>query len=79
MSNLSKELIRQIIVDGGFSTPKDIGEYLKDMFKDVIQEMLEKELAIKLAYEKGHRQNKNTDNRRNGYSKKNCKITVWKY
>lgn len=52
MSNLSKELIRQIIVDGGFSTPKDIGEYLKDMFKDVIQEMLEKKLALELGYEK---------------------------
>ena len=44
MSNLSKELIRQIIADGGFQTPKDIGDYLKDMFKDVIQEMLEKTL-----------------------------------
>ena len=73
MSNLSKELIRQIIVDGEFSTPKDIGEYLKDMFKDVIQEMLEKELALELGYEKGDSKNKNTDNRRNGYSKKTVK------
>ena len=73
MSNLSKELIRQIIADGEFSTPKDIGEYLKDMFKDVIQEMLEKELALELGYEKGDSQNKNTDNRRNGYSKKTVK------
>ena len=57
MSNLSKELIRQIIADGGFQTPKDIGDYLKDMFKDVIQEMLEKELALELGYEKGDSQN----------------------
>ena len=28
MSKLSKELIRQIIADGEFSTPNDIGEYL---------------------------------------------------
>ena len=73
MSKLSKELIRQIIADGEFSTPKDIGEYLKDMFKDVIQEMLEKELSLELGYEKGDSQNKNTDNRRNGYSKKTVK------
>ena len=73
MSKLSKELIRQIIADGEFSTPNDIGEYLKDMFKDVIQEMLEKELALELGYEKGDSQNKNTDNRRNGYSKKTVK------
>ena len=45
MRNLSKELIIQIIADGGFQTPKDIGDYLKDMFKDVIQEILEKELT----------------------------------
>ena len=32
MSNLSKELIRQIIADGGFQTPKDIGDYLKDPY-----------------------------------------------
>ena len=57
MSKLSKELIRQIIADGEFSTPNDIGEYLKDMFKDVIQEMLEKELVLELGYEKGDSQN----------------------
>lgn len=43
------------------------------MFKDVIQEMLEKELALELGYEKGDSQNKNTDNRRNGSSKKTVK------
>ena len=73
MSKLSKELIRQIIADGGFQTPKDIGDYLKDMFKDVIQEMLEKELALELGYEKGDSLNKHTENRRNGYSKKTVK------
>ncbi len=73
MINLSKELIRQIIADGGFQTPKDIGDYLKDMFKDVIQEMLEKELALELGYEKGDSLNKHTENRRNGYSKKTVK------
>ena len=57
MSKLSKELIRQIIADGEFSTPNDIGEYLKDMFKDVVQEMLEKELVLELWYEKGDSQN----------------------
>ena len=57
MSKLSKELIRQIIADGEFSTPNDIGEYLKDMFKDVIQEMLEKELVLELGYEKVDSQN----------------------
>ena len=73
MINLSKELIRQIIADGGFQTPKDIGDYLKDMFKDVIQEILEKELTLELGYEKVDSLNKHTENRRNGYSKKTVK------
>ena len=73
MRNLSKELIIQIIADGGFQTPKDIGDYLKDMFKDVIQEMLEKELTLELGYEKVDNLNKHTENRRNGYSKKTVK------
>ncbi len=46
MSNLSKELIKQIIADGSFSNPVDVQNYLKSMFKDVIQEMLEEEMAL---------------------------------
>lgn len=70
MSNLNKELIKKIIADREFQTLKDIVDYLKEMFKDVIQEMLEKELVIELRYEKGDSQNKHTENIRNGYSKK---------
>ena len=66
---------RQIIADGGFQTPKDIGDYLKDMFKDVIQEMLEKELALELGYEKVDSLNKHTENRRNGYRD----ISIWSF
>ncbi len=73
MSNLSKELIKQIIVDGAFSNPVDIQNYLKSMFKDVIQEMLEEEMALELGYEKGDSRNKTTNNRRNGTSKKTVK------
>ena len=73
MRNLSKELIRQIIADGGLQTPKDIGDYLKDMFKDVIQELLEKELALELGYEKSDSLNKHTKNRWNEHSKKTVK------
>ncbi len=73
MSNLSKELIKQIIADESFSNPVDIQNYLKSMFKDVIQEMLEEEMALELGYEKGDSHNKTTNNRRNGTSKKTVK------
>lgn len=73
MSNLKKELIKEIIVDGGFSNSVDIENYLRDMFKDVLQEMLEQELSNQLGYEKGDNLNKNTSNRRNWYNKKTVK------
>lgn len=73
MSNLRKEFVREIIADGKFNNPKDIGDYLKNMFKDVIQEMLEQELSLELGYDKGDSQNKKTDNRRNCHSKKTVK------
>ncbi len=41
------------------------------MFKDALQEMLEAELEIELGYSKGgDKKNKQTDNRRNGYTQK---------
>lgn len=43
------------------------------MFKDALQEMLETELETELGYSKGDRENKQTDNRRNGYTEKTIK------
>ncbi|WP_408633780.1 transposase, partial [Paramaledivibacter caminithermalis] len=62
-----------MIVDGGFKTADDIYAYLKDMFKDALQEMLEAELEVKLGYGKGDRKNKETENKRNGYANKTIK------
>jgi putative transposase len=41
------------------------------MFKDVLQAMLEAEQEVELGYTQGDKKNKQTDNRRNGYSDKN--------
>lgn len=73
MSTLPKELLRQIIADGGLKTAGDLQVYLKEIFKDTLQEMLEAELEMDLGYAKGDRANKDTDNRRNGHSKKKVK------
>ncbi|WP_434799211.1 hypothetical protein [Terrisporobacter vanillatitrophus] len=40
MSILNERIIRRIIADESLSSQGDIGNYLKDMFKDVIQEMV---------------------------------------
>jgi putative transposase len=73
MSTLPKEVLRNMISDGNLKTAGDLHSYLKDMFKDALQEMLEAELEIELGYSKGDKKNKNTDNRRNGYSEKTVK------
>ncbi|SHJ63899.1 Transposase, Mutator family [Caminicella sporogenes DSM 14501] len=73
MSTLPKEVLRQMISEGGLKTADDLYEYLKDMFKDALQEMLEAELEMELGYSKGDRTNKKTDNKRNGYTNKTVK------
>lgn len=73
MSKLPKETIRAMITEGNLKTSGDLHSYLKDMFKDVLQEMLEAELEMELGYSKGDKNNKQTDNRRNGYSDKTVK------
>ena len=66
-------MLREIITSGGLKTSGDLHSYLKEIFKDTLQEMLEAELEIDLGYVKEDRSNKSTDNRRNGYSKKKVK------
>jgi len=73
MSTVRKEVLRELIADGNLKTAGDLHSYLKDLFKDTLQEMLEAELEINLGYEKRDRKNKDTDNRRNGYSSKTVK------
>lgn len=73
MSNLPKEVLREMITGGNLQTADDLHSYLKDMFKDALQEMLESELETELGYAKGDKKNKYTDNRRNGHTEKNVK------
>ena len=73
MSTLPKEVLREMITGGNLKTAGDLHSYLKDMFKDALQEMLEAELDVELGYSKGDKINKQTDNRRNGYTEKTVK------
>lgn len=49
---------------------QDVQEMLKDLLGDTLQGMLEAEMDEKLGYSKYDYQNKDTDDSRNGYSKK---------
>lgn len=52
-------------------TTQDVQEMLKDLLGDTLQGMLEGEMEDELGYSKYDYANKDTDNSRNGYSKKN--------
>jgi len=52
-------------------TAQDVQEMLKDLLGDTLQGMLEGEMEDELGYSKYDYSNKNTNNSRNGYSKKN--------
>ena len=58
MSILPKEVLRGMIKDGNLPTAGDLHSYLKDIFKDTLQEMLEAELDLELGYSKGDRKKK---------------------
>lgn len=73
MSTLPKEVLRQMIKENELKTVGDIHSFLKDLFKDSLQEMLEAELEVGLGYSKNDKKAKETDNSRNGYSSKTVK------
>lgn len=73
MSTISKEVLRNYIKEQNFSCPDDVLAAMKEMFREVLQEALEAEIDTKLGYDKYDVSEKNTENSRNGYSKKTIK------
>ena len=70
---VAKEQIRQIISENNINSVADIYTLLKDSFKDILQELMEAELDATPGYEKNHKGDLQTDNKRNGHSTKNLK------
>ena len=70
---VAKEQIRQIISENNINSVADVYTLLKDSFKDILQELMEAELDATLGYEKNHKGDLQTDNKRNGHSTKNLK------
>lgn len=73
MSNISKEILRNYVKEQNFQSPDDVLNAMKDMFKDILQESLEAEMDTKLGYDRYDISEKQTQNSRNGYSKKTIK------
>lgn len=73
MGALPKEVIREILSENKFNNAGEVMSFLKDAFKDVLQEMLEAEMEVHLGYPKDEPKAKTTENSRNGYSTKQLK------
>ena len=65
-----KALARSILEQYDPADAQDVQSLLRELLGDVLQEMLESELDDKLGYSKYDYKNKETDDCRNGYSKK---------
>ncbi len=70
MGIMDKKQLREFIKENNIKSATDIQNALKEMFKDTLQEMLEAELDDSLGYPKNDTEGKETENRRNGHSKK---------
>ena len=71
--SVAKEQLRQIISESNLNSVTDVYSLLRDSFKDILQELMEAELDASLGYEKNHKGNLQTDNKRNGHSAKTLK------
>ena len=70
MGALPKEVVQEIIKGNNFQNSGEILAFLKESFKDVLQEMLEAEMDTLLGYSKGETPDKKVNNSRNGYTSK---------
>ena len=76
-NRLPEDAIREFIANKQFKNTGDILGCLKDMFKQVLQEVMEVELDEKLGYDKHERVGADRpENYRNGYSKKTVKSQI---
>ena len=76
-----KELMKQYVDSQKFTSTTEIMQAMKEMFRDVIQQVMESELDVELGYEKSERMSDSdseglSKNYRNGYSKKTVKTQL---
>jgi len=70
MTKVSKEFLQQFIKENDLKSTEDVQAALRDLFASTMQGMLEAELETHLGYAKHDTRSKQTDNSRNGHSRK---------
>ena len=81
MAKAPTEMMREFVMSQNFTSTDEVMTAMKDMFKDILQEVMECELADELGYEKSERMSNDecgnkSKNYRNGYSKKTVKTQM---
>lgn len=74
-------MMKEFVKSQNFTSTDEVMTAMKDMFKDILQEVMECELADELGYEKSERTSNDecgnkSKNYRNGYSKKTIKTQM---
>lgn len=70
---MAKNQIRQMIQQNDLSTVTDVYAFMRESFKDILQELMEAEMDATLGYSKNQKGDIDNPNKRNGYSKKTLK------
>ena len=81
MRKTASELMREYVREQQFTSTDEVMQAMKDMFRDVLQQVMECELSETLGYEKSERMSdsdcpEKSKNYRNGYSKKTVKTQL---
>jgi len=81
MSITPKEILKEYVNSQDFTTTSDVMKAMKEMFQDVLQQVMESELDTELGYGKSVRMSEDDEkamskNYRNGYSKKTVKTQL---
>ncbi len=71
-----RELVHGFLKENPIKDPNDIQELMKEMIRQVLQGGLEAELDEELGYTRYDYRNKETENSRNGFSKKTMHTSV---
>ncbi len=73
---VNSEYIKERYREGKPITKEEVNEVFKDAFSEVFEQIFQAELESKLGYSKYDYRNKETENSRNGYSKKRLKSDI---
>lgn len=81
MEKMPKEMLKAYVDSQKFNSTTEIMDAMKEMFRDVLQQVMESELNTELGYEKSQRMSETAveskpRNYRNGYSKKTVKTQL---